>query len=95
MSKNDAILYDPSIQSSEPPEQQVLTVHRFLTRCRGWAEDRELPKYTRALHEGTRPDAAQKLEAWRTYVRFLNHTLEELETGTLDHWFRGDEADDM
>lgn len=95
MSKNDSPLYDPSTESSEAPEQQVLTVHRFLMRCRAWAEEHELPKYDLAVREATRPDASEKLKAWRTYVRFLDHTLEELEDGTLDHWFRRDEADGM
>jgi len=33
------------------------------------------------------PKLAAKLHQWLSFRAFLDHTLRELEDGTLDHWF--------
>jgi len=90
MSGHAKPLYDPRTSPLASPEQQVLAVHTFLVQCRAWAEDREIPKHSLSAKDPKHPESAAKLEAWLSYVRFLNHTLVELEEGTLDHWFRED-----
>lgn len=54
--------------------------HAFVTRCRAWAaEEIERRKVNgKPLHE------------WESYLRFTDHTLRELENGTLDAWFEED-----
>jgi hypothetical protein len=90
MSGNAKTLYDPHTSPSASPEQQMLAVHTFLRQCRAWAEEREIPKRSRSAKGTESPESAAKLEAWLSYVRFLNHTIVELEEGSLDHWFRED-----
>jgi hypothetical protein len=68
------------------PEEAVLVVHDFLTRCKRWAE-REVPRRLEQAAADGRPESAAKLHAWVSYVQFTDHTLNELEAGTLDHWF--------
>ncbi len=65
-------------------------VRRFLLRCRAWATERELPKRRERVQTSEDPAEAAKLHGWLTYVRFLDHTLAELDDGTLDHWFAGE-----
>ena len=83
--------HDPLFQRHEgqpvDPVDAVHEVHRFLHRCRAWATERELPKRRARLAESDDPAHAAALHGWLTYVRFLDHTLRELEDGTLDHWF--------
>ena len=59
------------------PEAAWTAVHTFVGRCRRWAAD-----------EITRREAAGRpTEEWRSYLRFTDHTLAELQNGTLDPWF--------
>ncbi|MES2644646.1 MAG: hypothetical protein V4850_34480 [Myxococcota bacterium] len=62
---------------SATPAQRIAAVHAFTTRCRAWA----VAAVTRRREEGRAADD------WELYLRFTEHTLEELENGTLDHWF--------
>ena len=77
-----------SPKSSQEVEEQKAIVRAFLQRCRNWAQQRETPK--RAERVADEPNAADaaKLHAWIAYDEFLDHTMEELADGTLDHWFR-------
>jgi hypothetical protein len=34
-----------------------------------------------------RREEGRAADDWELYLRFTDHTLEELENGTLDHWF--------
>ncbi len=71
---------DPLILRADPtgtPEQRIAAVHSFTQRCRTWAVD----TIARRAAEG-RP-----AEDWELYLRFTDHTLQELEDGILDHWF--------
>ena len=63
--------------AAAPPAQQVAAVHAFTTRCRAYAEE----AIARRRAEGRPTDE------WEVYLRFTDHTLRELEDGTLDHWF--------
>ena len=61
----------------DDPAQALAAAHAFVTRCREWATaeiDRRRAS-GKALHE------------WEADVRFTDHTLRELEDGTLDGWF--------
>ncbi len=73
-----------------PPEDAVHEVRRFLVKCRDWATEQELPKRRAQVQHDDDPDVAARLHGWLTYVRFLEHTLQELDEGTLDRWFEGD-----
>ncbi len=60
-----------------PPDQAWLAVRDFVTRCRAWA-----------VAEIARRQANGKPTAeWESYLRFTDHTLAELDDGTLDAWF--------
>ncbi len=75
-----ATVQPPLFQGADPnatPAQRIAAVHAFTTRCRAWAVD----AIARRRAEG-RP-----AEDWEAYLRFTDHTLRELENGTLDHWF--------
>jgi hypothetical protein len=83
------------LENQEPhvaPEAAVVIVHRFVTRCREWALKREIPARTQRVAASADATEAAKLHAWTAYAAFLTHTLEELEQGTLDHWFTGEHA---
>jgi hypothetical protein len=71
------------------PEQAVVIVHRFVQRCREWALKREIPARSQRVAAEADATEAAKLHAWVAYAAFLEHTLRELEDGTLDHWFEG------
>ena len=90
MSGNAKTLYDPHTSPTASPEQKIVAVHTFLMQCKSWAEEREIPKRSRSAKGQKSPESDSKIEDWLTYVRFLDHTLVELEEGTLDHWFRED-----
>jgi hypothetical protein len=62
----------------DDPAQALAAAHAFVTRCRAWAVD-ELAR---------RAENGKPREAWESYLAFTDHTLQELENGTLDHWFR-------
>ena len=81
----------PLFKAAPPPEVEptaaVHVAHAFIQRCRAWATERELPKRRAAAAVADDPAVVAKLHGWLTYVQFLEHTLKELEDGTLDHWF--------
>ena len=85
-------LYDADRDPAVEPEDAVIVVHRFMQRCRAWATDREIPKRIDRVAESLRPEDAAKLHAWIAYLQFTEHVLSELEDGTLDHWFTGENA---
>ena len=80
-------LFDPARALEVDPRDAVRVAHRFVQQCRTWAIERELPARRARVQHGDAPEAAAKLHAWLSYVAFLDHTLHELEDGTLDHWF--------
>ena len=59
------------------PEQAWTAAYEFVARCRQWAVE-ELARRA----ENGKPRAE-----WEAYLKFTDHTLRELEEGTLDHWF--------
>lgn len=67
----------PRADPTATPEQRIAAVHAFVTRCRAWAVG-EIERRT---------DDARAAGDWELYLRFTDHTLKELEEGTLDHWF--------
>jgi hypothetical protein len=52
-------------------------VHAFVSRCRAWA----VAEIARRRVNG------KPVQEWESYLRFTDHTLRELEEGTLDRWF--------
>lgn len=80
-------LFDPHRDVSVAPQDAVVIAHAFVEKCRQWALEREIPRRTQRLAAQHDPLEAEKLAAWRSYVTFLDHTLRELEDGTLDGWF--------
>lgn len=69
------------------PDDAIAVVHEFVTRCRAWAVDRAIPERIDRLRDQVDPEASGSLHRWVSYVAFLDHTLRELENGTLDDWF--------
>lgn len=59
------------------PGEALAAAHAFVTRCRVWAVD-ELAR---------RAENGKATGAWESYLAFTDHTLHELENGTLDDWF--------
>lgn len=59
------------------PAQRIAAAHAFASRCRAWAVD--------AIAQ--RAEAGRAADDWELYLRFTDRTLQELETGVLDHWF--------
>lgn len=60
-----------------PPVAQWAAARAFTARCRAYAEA-ELAR---------RAAAGKDLTEWAVYLRFCDHTLRELDDGTLDGWF--------
>ena len=87
-------LYDPNHQPRLAPADALSTVHTFLQRCRQWALEQEIPQRLEKVRSGLQPQEAAKLHEWIAYLRFVEHTLHELEAGTLDHWFSGSKPED-
>lgn len=85
-------LYDATLQPNVAPEDALKIVHQFLTKCHGWASAREIPKRLKELESSLDKDQAAKLHEWIAYLRFTEHTIRELEDGTLDHWFSAAQA---
>lgn len=83
-------LYDPDHNPQVSPQDAAVVAHRFLTRCRDWARDREIPRRLEQVGEGLDPVAAGRLHAWVAWMRFCEHALTEIEDGTLDAWFQAD-----
>jgi len=63
--------------SEATPEERLAAVHAFTTRCRAYA----------VAEIDRRRAAGRPTNDWESYLRFTDHTLAELENGTLDHWF--------
>jgi len=80
-------LFDAKRDTVVDPKDAVVVVHRFLLRCKAWAEELEIPKREAQLAEDPSPALQKKLDAWHSYLAFTEHTLKELEDGTLDRWF--------
>jgi hypothetical protein len=73
-----------SIHDSHPPlpadpGERWAAVKDFVLRCRRWSEG----ELERRAADG-RPTTE-----WDAYLKFTDHTLRELDDGTLDHWFQG------
>ena len=61
----------------------------FLQRCNTYAEQ-QLDKYRDQRGEASGMDALalqDKIGHWTSYRAFNEHTLTELDDGTLDDWF--------
>lgn len=80
-------LFDANRKVSVAPQDAVVIAHTFVKKCREWALDQEIPKITQRFAADPTASDAAKLHAWTSFVAFLDHTLAELEAGTLDHWF--------
>jgi hypothetical protein len=80
-------LYRPDHAAEVAPEDAVVVVHRFLERCRAWADEREIPRRLDRVRDTLDLDEASKLQAWIAWKRFTEHALRELERGELDRWF--------
>jgi len=87
-------LFEPEHTPQLAPKDALLTVHQFLTNCLEWAEQREIPETLKRLHIDPNTDAAARLHKWTTYRDFTRHALQELEDGTLDHWFLKESSPD-
>ena len=88
-------LFNPHRASNVAPQDAVVIAHRFVSKCREWALNQEIPKRSQRLAAQPDSEQAEKLVAWLRYVEFLDHTLAELEDGRLDPWFLADEAKDV
>ena len=83
-------LYAPDRCSNASPEEKVEIVRIFLIKCREWAVDREIsPRLQQVVAEPDQ-ETTRRLHDWVTYRDFLDHTIRELEEGTLDRWFLAD-----
>lgn len=51
----------------------------FVARCRDWA----------AAEIERRAADGRPAHEWHSYLKFTDHTLRELDEGTLDGWFDG------
>ena len=58
-------------------------VAEFLNKCIDYAEQSIIRKQQRDEHE--------LIPAWRTYIQFTQHALDEVKSGKLDPWFDRDE----
>jgi hypothetical protein len=80
-------LYDPDRAADVAPDQAIVIAHRFVSFCKRWGETHGLPGALQRFGEDPTPERAAKLHAWASFSQFLDHTLRELEDGTLDAWF--------
>lgn len=80
-------------QPPATPAQAAAAAHDFMQRCRRWALEVELPKHRARVAQSTDPADAAALHQWLTWLRFTEHALGELESGTLDRWFLPPETD--
>jgi hypothetical protein len=51
----------------------------YLKRCNAYAED--------SIARKTERDEFDQTVSWKSYIEFNDHAIEEIENGTLDHWF--------
>lgn len=86
-------LYDPDHSPTVAPEDAIAVVHEFLGFCRAWATEREIPRRLERVESNLEPADVAALHQWVTWMRFTEHALEELENGTLDHWFAAPHSD--
>lgn len=76
-----------SIRESRPnapadPGARWAAAREFVERCQTWS-----------LDEIKRREAdGRPLADWQVYLRFTEHTLHELDAGTLDAWFEASPA---
>jgi hypothetical protein len=82
-------LYDADRAVDVAPEQAIVIAHRFVSFCKRWADTQGIPRATQQVAETPTAERAAKLHAWASFSQFLDHTLRELEDGTLDGWFTG------
>lgn len=80
-------LQDPSREAKLDPRDAILAAHRFLSQCRDYARDREIPALLARCQVEPTPLHAAKLHQWTSWVAFVEHAMRELEAGTLDRWF--------
>lgn len=80
-------LYDPERAVAVDPADAIAVAHAFVTRCKRWADEREIPTRLQRVAASHDPTDAAKLHAWVAYSAMLEHTLHELAEGTLDGWF--------
>jgi hypothetical protein len=59
------------------PAGSLRAAHHFVSQCIRWGE----------AEITARAAAGRPTAEWESYVRFSQHAREELEAGTLDHWF--------
>ncbi len=52
----------------------------FVARCRAWSQAELL----------RREAAGRDCSEWLVYLKFTEHTLAELDAGTLDPWFQAE-----
>ena len=81
-------LWKPDHQPDVSAEDAIAVVHEFVSRCQHWAAEIELPKRLKALDSHPDEDQIASLQRWASYLAMTEHTLRELEDGTLDRWFR-------
>lgn len=86
-------LYDPNRATDVDPADAVAVAHAFVTRCKRWADEREIPTRLQRVAASHDPTDAAKLHAWVAYSAMLEHTLHELADGTLDAWFTRNAVD--
>lgn len=79
--------YRPDHRPQVEPEDAATVVHDFLSRCRSWATEREIPKRLARVADGADAAEAARLHAWVVWREFIDHALQEVEDGTLDAWF--------
>ena len=81
-------LYIPGYSPQLAPEDALAVTREFLLFCRSWATEKEIPKRRDELQDSQDSERVARLQAWLSYVEFTDHAIEELESGTLDHWFK-------
>jgi hypothetical protein len=85
-------LFDPEHRVDVEAADAAAIAHRFLTRCRTWALEKEIPKRLQRTSESLDPAEAARLHEWVAWVAFVDHALGEVESGKLDPWFAEDAA---
>ncbi len=83
-------LFDPEHRVDVDAADAATLTHRFLTRCRAWAVEKEIPKRLTRTAESLDPAEAARLHEWVAWVAFVDHALHEVESGKLDPWFAED-----
>jgi hypothetical protein len=84
----DKILFKKGYNPTIDARDALSITHEFLLFCRQWALEKEIPKRLAEAAETDITTRATPLAEWETYVKFTDHAIYELESGTLDHWFK-------